>query len=222
MSAIVPARTLTDLEGVIERGLQTFIEVGEALLEIRERRLYRESGYTEFDDYCRERWGWSETYATRNIQAAQVTQALPYGDGPANEAQARELVPLLREDEAAVVEVWRALRERYGEAITAAKVREAVGQRITRSSRPKGYPHLDTRTPTGYLEQAVMVVRYALRGGMSPDEVAHRLVPIIGKGAVGRVLGLEVPEDDEPGEIEVEEVGAANPSDPTLFGGGST
>ena len=35
-----PAERLRQLEGVIERGLETFIEVGRALLEIRDSRLY--------------------------------------------------------------------------------------------------------------------------------------------------------------------------------------
>lgn len=74
MSAIV-APVLAELEALIQGGLRTFIEVGRALLEIRDRRLYRDAGYTEFDTYCRQRWGWTEGYATRNIQAAQPTEA---------------------------------------------------------------------------------------------------------------------------------------------------
>ena len=35
------AGRLQELETTIERGLQTFIEVGEALREIRDHRLYR-------------------------------------------------------------------------------------------------------------------------------------------------------------------------------------
>jgi hypothetical protein len=38
----------------IDGGIKTFIEVGSALLEIRDDRLYRES-YGTFDDYCRVR-----------------------------------------------------------------------------------------------------------------------------------------------------------------------
>ena len=45
-----------ELEGVIQGGLQTFTEVGLALLEIRDSRLYRFGGYATVDDYLRERW----------------------------------------------------------------------------------------------------------------------------------------------------------------------
>ena len=47
---------LTDCEEVIEQGMETFFEVGDALLKIRDCRLYRESHAT-FDEYCRDRWG---------------------------------------------------------------------------------------------------------------------------------------------------------------------
>lgn len=37
------ARSLEENEAIIERGLATFVEVGTALAEIRDNRLYRES-----------------------------------------------------------------------------------------------------------------------------------------------------------------------------------
>jgi hypothetical protein len=50
---------LDQLEEKIERGLKTFIEVGTALREIRDKRLCRQTHGT-FEDYCRERWRWSK------------------------------------------------------------------------------------------------------------------------------------------------------------------
>jgi len=47
---------LQQYEAVIEKGLQTFYEVGQALAFIREKKLYR-AEYKTFEDYCRERWG---------------------------------------------------------------------------------------------------------------------------------------------------------------------
>ena len=50
-----------ELEGVIERtegvAKKAYIEVGVALLSIRERKLYKEKGYDTFEAYCREVWG---------------------------------------------------------------------------------------------------------------------------------------------------------------------
>jgi len=42
-------------EQVIERGLQTFYAVGDALAHIRESRLYR-AKYATFEEYCQDRW----------------------------------------------------------------------------------------------------------------------------------------------------------------------
>lgn len=78
-------------EATIARGLDTFVEVGEALMEVRERRLYRSFG--TFEDYCRERWRMSASRARQMIGAAQtVTNVTLSGlPQPASEAVAREL-----------------------------------------------------------------------------------------------------------------------------------
>ena len=47
---------LGKLETTIDRGLQSFFEVGAALKEIRDSRLYRDEHGT-FEDYCQTRWG---------------------------------------------------------------------------------------------------------------------------------------------------------------------
>ena len=51
-------------EETIQRGLHTFVEVGNALLTIRDKRLYQEQWAT-FEDYCRERWGMVRRQADR-------------------------------------------------------------------------------------------------------------------------------------------------------------
>lgn len=69
-------KRLDELEAVIERGKQTFIEVGLALTEIREQRLYK-SEFKTFEEYCQKRWGWDRTYAHRVIKSSvAVTEML--------------------------------------------------------------------------------------------------------------------------------------------------
>ena len=86
---------LVGLEQAVDRGLQTFVEVGQALAEIRERKLYRASHDT-FERYCRERWGFTRQRARQFIDAAAVTTIVVKAGLPAptHEPQARELVPL--------------------------------------------------------------------------------------------------------------------------------
>ena len=119
-------RPLAELEGIIERGLETFVEVGHALMEIRERRLYKPA-YATFDAYLKGRWRTlsSRSYASRLIAAARVVDVLPVGNTPPNEAQARELVPLLKEPET-LRTVAAQVREQHGEKATAATVKAAV------------------------------------------------------------------------------------------------
>ena len=65
--------TLKKLERVIKRGVSTFLEVGSALLRIRNERLYR-AKYDTFDDYCRKKWGFQSSRARQLIGAAQVIE----------------------------------------------------------------------------------------------------------------------------------------------------
>jgi N6-adenosine-specific RNA methylase IME4 len=81
-------------EATIERGLKTFVEVGNSLMAIRDAYLYR-AEYATFEDYCRERWGISDRHANRLIQSAGVMANLgPMGPKPMGERQARPLTAL--------------------------------------------------------------------------------------------------------------------------------
>jgi phage N-6-adenine-methyltransferase len=85
---------LAGCEAVIRRGLDVFLEVGAALLEIQRANLFRATHDT-FDDYLEGKWpAISRASAYRYMKAAEVDKALsPIGDTPrpANEAQFREL-----------------------------------------------------------------------------------------------------------------------------------
>lgn len=111
-------------EEVIERGLATFVDVGMALLEVRDSRLYR-LAYPTFEAYCEARWNMSRSRAHRLIEAAGVaSNLLPTGNIPANERTARELARL---EPAAQREVWQAAVESAPDGkITAAHVRETA------------------------------------------------------------------------------------------------
>ncbi len=133
MTLLVPIdpERFDELEGVIERGLSTFVEVGRALLEIQERRLYRAAGYETFAEYVEKRWDLSSAHAYRQIEAAKVVDILsPIGELPlpANEAQARELAPLV-DDPDAVRAVWAETVQDGDGRITARLVREHVTAR---------------------------------------------------------------------------------------------
>lgn len=123
---LVEAERLDRCENIITRGLKTFIEFGNALSEIRDKQLYRASHGT-FEQYCRERWGWTSSRARQLIGAAEtVTNVTAIGgNAPETESQARELAGLTAAQAATVM---RVAHERSGGKITAATIRSARQQ----------------------------------------------------------------------------------------------
>ena len=74
---------LSRLEAIVRRGLDTDLEVGNALAEIRDTWLYR-STHETFEAYLRDRWGMSGPRGYQLIQAAEAAIAPSAGvDDPA-------------------------------------------------------------------------------------------------------------------------------------------
>lgn len=74
--SMTESKRLIQLEKIIKEGEQTFVAVGNALLEIRDARLYR-SDFSTFETYCEEKWGWSSRRGNQLIQATKVLNSLP-------------------------------------------------------------------------------------------------------------------------------------------------
>ena len=68
-------KDLRQCETFIRKGVKTFVEVGTALKEIQDRQLYREK-YSTFDEYCKQRWSMSRSYAYRLINSVEVVKDL--------------------------------------------------------------------------------------------------------------------------------------------------
>jgi len=116
---------LYQCEEIIERGLNTFVDVGNALLDIRDNRLYRQEYHT-FEDYCKERWGMERRQAYRLIDASTVVNNVSNWTQitPSNESQARPLTSLEPKEQ---VEAWKRVIETTPEGkITAAVVLKAA------------------------------------------------------------------------------------------------
>jgi hypothetical protein len=76
----------------IRAGLHTFYEVGEALIKIRDRKLYRLGGHPTFEACVRAEFDISRPRAYQLIEAAATVQeCLPLVDKTLNERQARAL-----------------------------------------------------------------------------------------------------------------------------------
>jgi hypothetical protein len=91
---------LQQCEEILEKGLRTFFEVGNALLRIRQARLYRAT-HSTFEQYCHERWNMGRSYAWRVIGAAERLKLLPSDNNlprPANEFQIRPFLKIAPEE----------------------------------------------------------------------------------------------------------------------------
>lgn len=138
-------KRLAELEQVIKDNFMGFVAVGQALAEIRELRLYRET-HSTFEDYCRDLWDMSYQRAFQLESAAKVIENFSTivektDDGiiieilPANEAQARELARLQPEEQ---VKVWSGL------------IQEAKAQSAERGKDLKITAHAVKKAVLGY------------------------------------------------------------------------
>jgi len=132
---------LVELERKIKTGMTTFVEVGNALMEIRDSRLYRVE-YKTFEAYCREKWGMSKVRATQLIGAARISDNLVTNvtKMPIREGQAR---PLTKLPTAKQPEAWaKAVEIADGNQPTARQVEQAVRETLS--------PEKPTRTRGSY------------------------------------------------------------------------
>lgn len=112
-------------EAIIQKHLKAYIEVGNALADIRDHRLYREQ-FGTFEAYCDKRWGIGRSRAYQFIAGAEVANHLftTVDMAPANEAQVRPMT-CLTPDEAKVV--WKVVLDTAPEGkVTASHVQSVV------------------------------------------------------------------------------------------------
>lgn len=117
-TALTPSQIakLEKLEARIQRGLQTFVEVGDSLRIIRDDKLFSRD-FDSFEAYCESKWGWSKRRGNQLIQAAGFVNALPPSLQTAvtTEYDVRELKTLPPAEQKA------AIREAKKEGITVAE-----------------------------------------------------------------------------------------------------
>jgi len=82
---------LGELTAIVDRGFATYFEVGTALAEIRESRLYR-GGAQTFEEFCEAHWQITSHRANQLMTAVDVVKEIgTVVPIPANERQARAL-----------------------------------------------------------------------------------------------------------------------------------
>lgn len=145
--------TLASFETVIRQGLDSFVEVGNALAKIRDGRLYR-AEFSTFEEYCGSKWNLSKRHVNRLVAAAEVVEDIkpdveptgPVGPtiAPSTERQARPLASVPKEERATVWQevVDTAPKTDAGEPkITAAHVQEVVDRKLDKPA-----PHVSNNS----------------------------------------------------------------------------
>jgi hypothetical protein len=139
--SITECKRLTQLEKIIKSGQQTFVEVGEALTEIRDKKLYR-SDHKTFTEYCEQVWGWSASRARQLSIASETAKALPM---VTNERAARALSKVPPPKRKGIV----AAIVQSGQKVTAQAVAKLA---------PKLPPKHPTKPATGFLDATGIAV----------------------------------------------------------------
>jgi len=110
--------------------MRSFVEVGTALLKIKEQQLYREQ-YQTFSEYCKQRWNMGRAHAYRLIASAKVAEELD-GD-PVSEGQVRPLTKI--KDPDIRKEIWEEARTRFGDKPSASQLQNLLREREAYQTR---------------------------------------------------------------------------------------
>lgn len=108
------------LEQIVSAGVMSFIEVGNALLTISDKRLYRET-HGSFEPYCREKWGMSARRAYQLCEAAKTVATVKNFSQLTTDSQARELAKVSPAKREAVLE-----KAKKSGKVTAKAIKEAA------------------------------------------------------------------------------------------------
>lgn len=197
---------LMEHEKVIEQGLATFIEVGNALLAIRDGKKYLHAGYGTFEDYCRQRWEFSRSRAHQLMDAAETTELVSTVVDkaesstsivqPRSEGQLRPLAKLRNEPEKAR-EAWNdAVDDAGGGQPTAKQVEKAVSRKVIKPDFGNGVSH-----PARYSSELMVVIRDLLDGFRDLEQWREHwrvLDPFAGTGRIHELrpdyetIGIEI------------------------------
>lgn len=150
-------KRLLHLESIIESARGGFYQIGKALGEVCDNRLYRKLLFNSFDTYLKNRWDMGRSQAYRLIEASRVIDNLsPIGNTlPENEAQLRPLTQLAPMDQR---RIWQAFLS-TGLELKACNIRRFVAEATT---GPKAVNNRIDIISAGY-KQAVMEMLAQIR-----------------------------------------------------------
>jgi hypothetical protein len=137
-------------ETIIQKGMQSFVAVGEALQDIRQRRLWRKTHDT-FEHYLKDRWAMGAPYATRLIKGSEVAKRLP---DILNEGQAREMGKVPYTDQEKVLERAKEFASDASRPLSANDIRIASLEPSKMTARPNSEDVMSTENKSPLWDDA--------------------------------------------------------------------
>ena len=150
---------LKHLEDIIADNQYRFYEIGQALKEIRDLRLYKLTLFSTFEAYARNRWDIGRSQAYRLIDAYSVINNLsPIGDRlPGNETQTRPLVPVSPPEQR---KIWKDFLN-TGVEITARNIKTFINERNTKKDSTPDRSDLISDEYMAAVQELLGQIRYA-------------------------------------------------------------
>jgi hypothetical protein len=151
-----------------------FREAGKLLMQIRDNKLYREI-YGTFEEYCKEKWGFTKSRANQLISASEVADNLT--TVVVKEIPERQLRPLTRiKDPAEQREVYQKAVETAPEGKITAKHIEETIKEVKKSKEPEKKEGEYKYTETYPVTDALIFAGFAISQfeGIRPDGPKRR------------------------------------------------
>ena len=148
-----------ELEQTIENKLQAFYDVGNALNEIKESRLYR-ADHGTFEEYCKTKWGFARQHAYRLIASSKVLDNIEPTDEQRENLRETHLRPLatlpVDEQKKAFLEAMESAPDGQ---LTQKHVREVVQEKTGHTVRMKAERGpVEWYTPEHVIDAAAQVM----------------------------------------------------------------
>jgi hypothetical protein len=136
-------KRLEELETLVREREIAFVDQGNALVELRDSKIYQVRNEPNFENYCRTQFGMSKRRVWQLISAAKAYRILKDNEFtrlPVNESQLRPLTKL-NDDTIKLIRVWSEVLRAAGDGpltagIVTASIRRLYGQTTEKRQTP--------------------------------------------------------------------------------------
>ena len=183
--AKTPKERLEELETTIRQGMESFMTVGTAICEIREKKLWRQRNYSSFEDYFKSEFKISKAHGYRLMNHAKICKQLGVSPSEVPEKVVRPLSAI--KDESALRQVWKAATaDSNGDRPSGSIVKEKVKEYKRQTQTEQEQAALDSKK-TAAAEQIIDVdADHAAK----MDSASDKPIPLEDVVTLGQWCGL--------------------------------